>query len=241
VQRGKLAGRMMRRIRSQEGFTLTELLIAMTAGMVILLAGFGLLETVLKRTGETQLRVEATQRGRQALDVMTRQLRSQVCLNATTPAVAAATPSSVTFYADLSNGTGGPETRVEKRTLSYDPATRTIYETVLKPAGVATAIAYPGPAATRELVRNVIPDPRGRPSIFRYYTFPPATAGSTTIREPSQELVNPDAATIGRIARIDLAFAVTAGTNARSPLTLRDQVYVRAANPNDPAPYPTCA
>ena len=97
MQRRELAGRVMRRVRSQEGFTLTELLIAMTAGMVILLAGFGLLETVLKRTGETQLRVEATQRGRQALDVMTRQLRSQVCLNATTPAVAAATANSVTF------------------------------------------------------------------------------------------------------------------------------------------------
>ena len=102
----------MTRLRSQDGFTLPELLTAMAMGTIILLGAFGLLDTAMRRTSETQLKVEATQRGRQALDLVTRQLRSQVCLDTATPAVLEATPTSVTFYADLSNGSGAVDTRV---------------------------------------------------------------------------------------------------------------------------------
>jgi hypothetical protein len=175
------------------------------------------------------------------MDVMTRQLRSQVCLNAATPAVAAASPTSVTFYADLSDGSGGPETRVEKRVLRYDATAKRITEAVYRPGGTAAAITYPGtPTRTRTLLTNV--EPVGSESLFRYYAYTAASA--TTAPALTQELVNPTSASdLGRIARVDLHFTVRikAGAIAQSSFALRDQVYVRAANPNDPAPYPTCA
>ncbi len=240
----------MKRLRSQDGFTLPELLTAISMSMIILLGAFAVLDTVMTRTVETQARVEATQRGRQALDVMTRQLRSQVCLDSTTPAIAEAEPNRVTFYADLSAGDTALNQRIEKRVLSYDPATARLYESVYKPVAGSDPIAYPAtPDFTRELVRNVAPD--GGAPVFRYYAFTPATA--TTKPEPTEQLVSPDAANRERIARIELAFAVKAGRTgelARGGITLRDEVLVRSVDPNkydpknpDPiqrAPRPTC-
>jgi type II secretory pathway pseudopilin PulG len=237
------------RLRTQDGFTLPELLTAISMSMIILLGAFAVLDTVMTRTVETQARVEATQRGRQALDVMTRQLRSQVCLDGSTPAIAEAEPNRVTFYADLSDGSAALTERIEKRVLSYDPASGRISESVYKPTG-ADPIAYPAsPDSTRELVRNVVPD--GATSIFRYYAFTPAT--STTKPELTQQLVSPDEANRKRIARVELAFAVKPGRTgelARGGITLRDEVLVRSVDPNkydptnaDPilrAPRPTC-
>ena len=67
-----------------------ELLTALMMATTILLATFALLDHVLNRTAETQARVEATQKGRQAMDTMTRAIRSSVCLSATAPAITAA-------------------------------------------------------------------------------------------------------------------------------------------------------
>jgi type II secretory pathway pseudopilin PulG len=237
----------MTRLRAQDGFTLPELLTAMTMSMVILLAAFGLLDTAMKRTTETQLRVEATQRGRQALDILTRQLRSQVCLNATTPALVQATPNSVTFYADLTNGNGGPETRVEKRVLTYVPPPKItesgkIMESVYRPGGTSSAITYPPePTTTREVLGNVREEP-DKP-IFSYFAF---KRGTTATDAPTldKELDSPTTSVdLGSISRIDLNFAVAPGAGgiAASSVVLRDAVYVRSANPNDSDPRPTCA
>jgi prepilin-type N-terminal cleavage/methylation domain-containing protein len=227
------------RARSQAGFTLPELLVTMSISMVILLGAFALLDTVMKRTGETQGRVEATQAGRQALDVMTRQLRSQVCPSTGVVAIADASPNSITFYTDLTNGSLPQKDRVEKRVLAYDPATRRITESIYRPTG-ADPIAFATTPTTRELIRNVVPD--GSQPLFRYFAFSPATA--TTAPQLSVPLVNPAAGDRARIAQIRLAFVVKAGKGvATEPasITLRDDVYVRSANPNDSAPTPLCA
>ena len=84
----------MTRLRREDGHTLPELLTALGMATVILLATFALLDHVMKRTAETQARVEATQRGRQAMDTMSRALRSSVCLSGTVPAVSQADAST---------------------------------------------------------------------------------------------------------------------------------------------------
>lgn len=240
----------MSRLRGEQGFTLPELLTAMFMSGIILLAAFGLLETVMSRTGETQARVDATQRGRQTLDVMTRALRSQVCLG-TAPAIADAAPNSVTFYTDLSDGDDALRERIEKRILTYDPVTRRLLESIYLPTG-AEPIAYPAaPTMTRELARNVAPE-AGSPSVFRYYAFTDGTATGTST--PDLELTNPNATWRARIVRIAIAFEVAGGRVGgleRGSIALRDDVYVRAADPNDYKPTapdpldraarPTCA
>jgi len=245
---------MTHQMRRADGFTLPELLIGITMATIIMLAAFALLDTAIRRTGETQARVEATQRGRQAPDVITRELRSQVCLpsevlagtpTAPQPAIAAASPFSTTFYVDLTDGTASFVSRVEKRVLTYDPAGRRLVEDRYRSTGVVP-LMFQEPPSRKVLVTNVVPDtddesrlPDGSPAIFRYYAFGPAAT-------PTVEVINPTASERARIARIDLAFVTRAGSEQvtgtpAASLTLRDRISIRAADPNDPAPYPTCA
>ena len=94
-----------RRLRGKAGFTLPELLTTLWIAMVVLLAGFSLLEFVMKRSLEAEQRVEATQRGRIGMDLITRELRSQVCLDANTAPIVDGTADAITFYTDLNNST----------------------------------------------------------------------------------------------------------------------------------------
>jgi len=99
----------MSRLRDERGVTLPEVLVSVTIAVIISLATFALIETVMRRAGDISARVDSTQRGRSAMDFITRQLRSQVCVQATAPAMAddrafyAITPTSVTFFSDLSD------------------------------------------------------------------------------------------------------------------------------------------
>ena len=110
----------LRRARSQSGHTLMELVVAMAIGMGILLIAFHLLDRSLGLTREVSDRVDAVQRGRLAMDTMTRQLRSQVCLGANA-ALVDASADSVTFYSNLGT-TGVPE----KDTFTFDEAAGTV-------------------------------------------------------------------------------------------------------------------
>jgi type II secretory pathway pseudopilin PulG len=235
-----------RRLRQSDGFTLPELLITISMSMIIALGAFALLDTSMTRTAETQARVEATQRGRQALDVMTRQLRSQVCLSASVPAMVKASPLEAVFYVDLSDGTKPVAERVEKRALTYDTVKKRIVEQVYVATPGKSPTEFPAtPTRTKVLLENAAP---GRwtdgasDTIFRYYAF-----SKTTPPTPTVELTNPTTTTdLGRIALVQLAYVSVAGKSTgaippRGSMDLHDQVYMRAADPNDPAPYPTCA
>src|SRR4051794_2955633 len=97
-------------VRREEGFTLTEVLAAMAVAMIVSLAAFSLVEVVMKRVGETAARVETTQRARTALDDLTRELRSQVCVTRSDPtlmtsarSIYSATATQIVFFADLSD------------------------------------------------------------------------------------------------------------------------------------------
>ena len=85
----------MSRLRSQAGFTLPELIVAMAIGMATVLAVYAVLDTSIKQSNDIAGRVNATQRGRIAMDIITRQLRSQVCYCPTVPAIVSGTNDSV--------------------------------------------------------------------------------------------------------------------------------------------------
>ena len=98
---------MRQRLRQEDGFTLPELLITMTIGLILVLATLTLVEVTMRRTGETSDRIEALQGGRLTMDTVTRELRSRVCLARTTGtdvtqiSIESASPDSITFYADM--------------------------------------------------------------------------------------------------------------------------------------------
>jgi Tfp pilus assembly protein PilW len=228
---------MTARLSREDGHTLPELLTALVMATVILLATFALLDHVMRRTAETQARVEATQKGRMAMDTITRALRSQVCLSATVPAVAAASDTSLTYYADLGDGTKAPE----KHVVTYDPSTRRITQDVYPGTSLPPATTFSGtPAQRRQIAEHVVPE--GSTPIFRYFAYDTATIPTATLALPGPVAT----ADLGRIARVSISYVARAGSGtgsaaSRAAVTYSDDVYFRAADPNDPAPYPTCA
>ncbi len=102
----------MSRLRTEErGMTLVELLAGISIAVIVSLAAFSLIEAVMKRSGEVSSRVETTQRARQAMDNVTRDLRSQVCVMRSdgSPAMTSARsvytarPTSITFFGDTAD------------------------------------------------------------------------------------------------------------------------------------------
>lgn len=229
----------MTRLRSQAGFTLPELLMAMTISLMTMLAVLGILDVTIKETNAVAGRVNATQRSRIAMDTITRQLRSQVCYNVTTPALVSATDDSVKFHVDLSNGS----TPIEQREIVFDPATRTMRERTW-PGNGLTPLAFPTMTRDRLMLDEVVRRPAPDATIFRYYAY-------STAPTPKPDILLPtplNATDLARVAKIDIGFVTlppgvrsTPAAPAAGSSTLENEIYVRVADPNDPAPTPTCA
>jgi Tfp pilus assembly protein PilV len=237
----------MTRLRSQEGFTLPEVLIAAVIGFVVLAATMGLLTSTLRLGSGISAKTDAMQRGRIALDNITQQLRSQVCLNRDNPAVLAdgvspgvvSNASAVTFYADFSDGSG--DTPPVKRRLEYNATSRSIrsfsYSSTVDPP---TPTSWPAsPNRSSVVLENVALQP-GTP-FLKYYAYQRVEG------EPSpvyQELLPPlNSAEAARVARIDVAFAAQpTGVRdaARHAVNVNDRVLVRHADPNLKVPDPAC-
>jgi prepilin-type N-terminal cleavage/methylation domain-containing protein len=236
-------------LRSEAGFTLVELLVAMVIGGIVLIASLTVLDASVSLTTKVNSRVDALQRGRAAMDLVVRDLRSQVCVgiltNASTNATStedsliAGSSTSVDFYADLGDGTAAqPPTR---RTLTFDPNARTITEKVYKPTGNVGAYVFPStasPTSTRILLTDVVQD--GTTPVFGFYAYDTATP-----RTPSVLLASPLSATDEqRTVKIAIAFkALRTGGTASSPgaASLQDDVFRRNVDPNDTDSGPECS
>ena len=105
----------MSRLRNQDGFTVMEVLMAITVGFVVLAATLGLLESSVRLNTGLISKTDAMQRARLAMDMVTQDLRSQVCLDFDDAAVVAGTDDSITFYGDFTEY----GTRPKKRKLTF--------------------------------------------------------------------------------------------------------------------------
>jgi prepilin-type N-terminal cleavage/methylation domain-containing protein len=229
----------MRRAKAQAGFTVVELLVAMTILGVVAMGAMTLVEVVMRQGRGVLDRTESAQRGRLVLDQMTRQIRSQVCPNVSTKGLVEATPNALTFYADLSDGTSA--TPPAKRKLEYEPATKQIVERVYKADGTTVD-------RKRVLLQNVVPiadpDPDGPPAaarpplFFTYYAYREAS--------PSGELQpladTPPPADLARLSVVKVNLGVYPhGTSDPKTMTrLNDRVTLRNADPNATNNDPTC-
>jgi prepilin-type N-terminal cleavage/methylation domain-containing protein len=223
----------MRRARAQRGFTVVELLVAMGVLSIVAVGAMTLIEVVMRQGRGVIDRTESAQRGRLVLDQMTRQIRSQVCLNATTKGLVAATPNALTFYADLSAGDTAPV----MRQLEYEPSTKRIVERVYKPNGTLDR--------KTALLQNVAPavDPhpdvatKPTPTLFNYWGYKQASPGELEWLGDSFA-----ASQVARIAVVSVNVGVYphAGSNAKAMTALNDQVVLRNADPNATKNDPTC-
>jgi prepilin-type N-terminal cleavage/methylation domain-containing protein len=233
-----LMSALRRRLRREGGFTLVELMVAISVGSVVMLASFSLLDSSVVLTGKTQNRVDSTQRGRQAMDTITSQLRSQVCPNATTPALVgggSTFAASDQYKADFWVFTGGGAAFApERHVIAWDTNSNSIIETDYNQAGTQLR--------QRTLLAKVRPSATNAP-VFTYWAYP--TTGGTT---PSSQLEPAGgaltASEAASVALIQIAFTVQPDTSARpastgatppaQSQTFSDQVFSRTADPDNP-------
>ncbi len=238
--------RVLTRIRArlhgeQSGFTLVELLIASSIGLIILGSATFITTGAARHNGEVANRTDATQRGRLALERMERLVRSQVCVTLSTYPVAQAKTDSMTFFADLSDGTQP----VYQHTLAFDVTNRQITDASIK-GSTATPTTFTASPVTNVLATDT--EASGTNPFFRYYAYPP-TAPAVGVLQPDVELVPPlggslSAAELQKVARIDIDFMATGATRSTSKIKaeMTDEVFVRIADPNRAKSFdPTCS
>ena len=236
----------MSRLRANHGFTVVEVLVAMSIGLVVITGMLTLLNTTTRLNTGVVTKTDAMQRGRVAMDLLTQQVRSQVCLDRDHPAIVAGDDNSVTFYADFTDAG-----RTAKRRVTFDGKKITAYRWDA-PAAVSPILdtSFPAaPTATQLVLENATRqvDTANQPiPFFRYYAYGKDANG---ILRPDTKLATPlDADAASRVVRIDISYLALPpkGSDSAKGVNLSDQVMVRHVDQNaqldDPAavPEPNC-
>lgn len=84
-------------LKSEEGFTLVELLATMVAGIVVLAAVLTVLDVTFQQTTRTFSRVDATRRARPAFTAIENELHSSCFADQETPIQSGSSPTSLIF------------------------------------------------------------------------------------------------------------------------------------------------
>lgn len=224
---------MTRLPRGQGGFTLVELMIGLSIGLLVVLGGLDILDSTLRISRTTQARVDSAQRGRTAMETLTRELRSQVCLSAAAPALTTATSSNVIFYVNLGQVDAVPE-RHEIALSGGDVILRRWVGT-----GTPPSMTWPGtPTSTRTLLENV--STYGGTPFLRYYAWQNGNPVLPTTLLPAPLTT----ANLAKPVKISLSFRTHANrdfrNNAQAYTDLQGSVFVRAADPVDTTSGPRC-
>ncbi|HEX8075592.1 MAG TPA: prepilin-type N-terminal cleavage/methylation domain-containing protein [Thermoleophilaceae bacterium] len=210
---------------NERGFTLIETLVACVIGTIVILTAFALMDASGALSQRVHDRVDTTQRGREGMEQITRQLRSQVCLQAGSSAVVDGQASSIVFYSFTGRGALVPD----RHAIEWSSTTESIVDRTYVGTGTAPNTTYPvSPTRTRTVVSKVDPAP-GTP-IFAYFAW--STTGTV---EPSLPLAVPltsvDAA---RAVRVVVTFRVSPAGKSSSgeTTTLQDEVVAHTTDPN---------
>ena len=207
--------------------------------MIVLFAAFTVLDRTISASGQIADRSEALQRGRQAMALITRQLRSQVCVGTTTPIVSG-TDTSISFYADLTDGTPTADQQAHAHLRLDDrhdhrigrSRRRDLPQPHLHRHRDELAAADEGQADPRDDGTTLRP-------IFRYYGYQTGTTNGTLV-----QLSAPLSATdLKRVAVIKVgfrAFALRPISNDEDSSVLEDDVYTRTAVPTELQGAPEC-
>jgi hypothetical protein len=227
----------MSRLRNQDGFTVMEMLMAITVGFVVLAATMGLLESSVRLNTGLVSKTDAMQRGRLGMDMVTQSLRSQVCLDYDNPAVISGDDNAITFYGDFTE----KGTRPVKRRVTFDPVKGTItsYDFAAPTAPLPLKPdSFPIAPTRIQLVLEAVGnqfDLKTNKTVpfFTYYANRKDPADG--VYRPNEKLSVPlNADDVKRVARIEVSF-VAWPTGAKTPkqaVALTDQIMVRHLDPN---------
>jgi len=96
------------RLVAERGYSLIEVMVAVSIGMVVVLSGHQLLASSSRASADVADRVDAAARARVGMEAITARLRSQVCLNDDGPAIVRSSPTSMDFFSVHGNLTPSP-------------------------------------------------------------------------------------------------------------------------------------
>jgi prepilin-type N-terminal cleavage/methylation domain-containing protein len=242
--------RVVTRLRDERGFTMVELLAVMLIGGIVMAGVTALIQTVMRESTRVVARTDASQRGRLVMDRMTRELRSQVCLDlgyeSARPALESADRNQITFFTDLSNPDTVPTPPPVKRQLVYEEANKRIVERefpMTSAAGAKPTTFSNTPSRTTILLQNVTAADKQPPpaedtnpatdDFFSYRKYD-GTGTSATDTLPVSGETPLSSADLAAVARITIAMDVRPG-NAKDAAVftrLEDSVLIRNLNKN---------
>jgi len=162
---------MRERLADERGYSLVELLAAIVVGSIVIFAVFGLLDTAVRLQARSVDSLDATDRGRVAIDQISQSLASRICLGTETSLVAAG-DDGVEFYGSVAPESSAVRLVVQRRRLTVvgTGISEEIWTSSppqappsLPPASTTT------PARKRVLVSGV--RRVGTTPIFRYYAY----------------------------------------------------------------------
>lgn len=234
----------------ERGFTLVEMMMSIVVGMIVLYAGFTLLDGSTVASSRVTARVDAAQRGRVAMDAIARPLRSQACVTSTglgtTSWLVEARKDAVEFYSDARSQAAPTEFQPERHRVSYDAASGTVTDVMWQSTGMSPAFTFPTePTRSRVILTDAAPPATGG-AVFRYYTY----TGSAPYR-PDAELTPASGAALtdanrAQVVRVGVTLLTrpAKGTGIGPEglaSNMQSSVVARLANPQNPTGGPGCA
>lgn len=245
--------------------TLVELMVGIFGGMMVITFAYVMLMGALtKQTGITD-RVEATQRGREGMERITRDIRSQQCLDTSTSAVQWAGDYGMQFYSSVASARNNSQ-KIEKRRIEWIPITGNggfldngavvgdVYETVWRSDDSAPPYTFPASPTRKAVIADDVQLDATTPQLFRYFGYEagpvgrpsaiayPLVANSDAVLNPRSR---PSVASLNlpRIVLIEISY-LSRPRHAKVDKTLTvpfsNRVSVRTADPSDPMRSPLC-
>lgn len=221
---------MVRRLRNEDGFTLIELVVSMGVAGILLAAASMLVQVAFRTQVDATARVEGVQKGRSAVNEITRVLKAQMCFGDGSPAFLAGSDTSVRLYTSVNTAQADYQ-RIQRRQITFVPnatgsTTGRIDMTTEEGVGRPPDVTGWGAVSTRTIADDVQLI-TGTP-LFRFYTFTGNPADATL------QLSSPlSAGDLYRVVRVDMAFQTTTNRISQpQPLRFANSVTARTADPD---------
>ena len=209
-------------MRDERGTTMIELLVSISATLVVMIGVVTLTTTVLHHQDRINRRVDANSRGRPVMTRMVQELHSACVTSHIVPIRTGSTGTSITFLSKSGSAVGPIP---DLHTISLRSST--LRETVFPMTGTAPNWTPLGtPLSNAALLTNVSA-PGG--AIFRYYDFVNGALSTTSLPTP---LSDTNAA---RVSYVTIAFTISprSGVSSQdlgSPMLLNSGADLRLEN-----------
>ncbi len=157
------------------GFTLVELIVAMAASTVVMIAVVTIMVTAMSEASRVFTKVDATSRARTQLAQLEYELQSACVTNGVTPIQAGSTPTTLIFLSAYGNATQPTPT---EHVVSWSSTTKALTDTTYAVnGGTAPNWTFSStPTATTTLLTNV--SQSGSTAMFQYFAYQQAPNGS---------------------------------------------------------------